>query len=90
LNVVTPLARFGVRGESEAEATTAGTVSHQKMPTPAAAARITPRRIRRSIHRSVIKLRTSTTSMNALCAISFHEIFGRCRRFGNKFVKSLF
>jgi hypothetical protein len=32
LNVVMPLARFGVCGASEAGATTAGIVSHQKMP----------------------------------------------------------
>jgi hypothetical protein len=84
-----------VRGASEAGATTAGIVSHQKMPAPAVPARIKPRRIRRSIHRSVIKLRNSNrlnsmTSMNALCAVSFHEISQACRRFGNKFVKSLF
>jgi hypothetical protein len=39
---------------------------------------------------SIIKRHNSTTSMNALCAISFHEISGRCRRFGNKSRKSLF
>src|SRR6185437_16416020 len=55
LNVVTPLARFGVRGASEAGATTAGTVNHQKMPAPAAPARIKTRKIRRSIQRSVIR-----------------------------------
>ena len=37
LNVVRPLARFGVRAGSEAGATTAGIVSHQKMPTPTSA-----------------------------------------------------
>src|SRR5438093_4684367 len=90
LNIVTPLARFAVRGASEAEATTAGTVNHQKMPAPSAPARIKPRRIRRSIHRSVIEPSNSTISMNALYAAGFHEISGVCRRFGNKFVKPLF
>jgi hypothetical protein len=56
---------------------TAGTVSHQKMPAPAAPIKIKPRRIRRSIHRSVIKRRNSMISMTALCATGFHEISGR-------------
>src|SRR5438034_3600498 len=49
LNVVRPLARSGVRGGSAFDATTAGIVSHQKIPEPAMPAKTTRRRSRRSI-----------------------------------------
>ena len=54
LNVVRPLAGSACEAEAQPRQRLPEIVSHQKMPTPTAPANITPRRIRRSIHRSVI------------------------------------
>jgi hypothetical protein len=90
LNIITPLARLGLYAGNDDAATTAGIVSHQKIPRPATPARTAKRRSRFNIRQSVIARFDMASSMNVISAGCFNQISAAKRCFGNKSENPLF